>query len=370
MITTNRGGTDEVLILYAKTQKLGYFLLCAACWLGGAWLAVKFLLPWLSPFILAMCIAAIAEPAVVWMVKKRVMPRSGAAAISTILIFGVLISVLVLGVGRGVSELGRFVGKLPEMLDLLSTHAGDWQSRISGFIDSAPDGAGNYLRSALDSISDSLAGLPAMLSGWLLGLATDFAAKLPSHILFIVTSSIGAYFCSATFPAILRFLKRQVPRKWHERATQLYGEIRRTLGKWLKAQLILTCITFFVLLLSFMFLRIEYSLMLALIIAFVDLLPVFGTGTVLIPWAAVTLLTGNQARGIGLAVTYGIASLIRSTVQPKLIGDQLGLHPLVTLMAIYIGYRALGIWGMILFPVAAVLLVQMNEHGVVKLWKN
>ena len=104
--------------------------------------------------------------------------------------------------------------------------------------------------------------------------------------------------------------------------------------------------------------------------ALVDALPVFGTGTVLLPWAAYCLLSGAAARGIGLLISWGVTNLVRSCAQAKLLGDQIGLDPLASLTAIYIGWRVKGVIGMLLFPLILVTLCQLNDRGVIRLWKE
>ena len=117
---------------------------------------------------------------------------------------------------------------------------------------------------------------------------------------------------------------------------------------------------------AFLLLRIDYALLLAALTAVIDALPVLGTGVVLIPWAVYDLLTGATARAIGLAVTYAAVTLLRQSIQAKLLGDQLGLHPLATLVSIYVGWRTCGVWGMLLFPILAITGKQLLDSGVLR----
>jgi len=128
--------------------------------------------------------------------------------------------------------------------------------------------------------------------------------------------------------------------------------------------------TFGELLLAFLLLKLDYAILLALLTAVIDALPVLGAGALLLPWAAVELLTGNYPLGVGLVITYGAVTLIRQCIQAKLLGDQLGLHPVASLIAVYIGYRAMGVWGMILFPMLFITVKQLNDRGVLTLWRK
>ena len=123
-------------------------------------------------------------------------------------------------------------------------------------------------------------------------------------------------------------------------------------------------------LLAFLLLGVRGAAGLAAVTALVDALPVFGTGTVLLPWALAAALLGQSGLGLGLVITWLVVNLMRSCVQAKLLGDQIGLDPLASLLAIYVGWRAMGVWGMLLFPLLLVTLDQLNEKGLLRLWKS
>ncbi|MCL2343914.1 MAG: sporulation integral membrane protein YtvI [Firmicutes bacterium] len=355
--------------MYSRIQKLLVHLLVAALVIAGLWLTFRYLLPWLSPFLLAMGIAAASEPVVRRMSGKR-FPRAGAAGLCTFLLLAALIAILTLGLGRALSELGNLAGALPDLLAKASDKLSAWQDKILAYIAKTPGNLSGFLQAALDTSVAQLTQLPGVISAALLNLARGFAMQLPAILLFVITGGIGAYFCSASFPEILGFLKRQLPKTWQTKARLVYGDLKRSLGSWAKAQLIMMGITFCELLLAFLLLRVPYSLLLAVVIALVDMLPVFGTGTILLPWAVIAALSGNNGLALGLFITEMVITLVRNTVQAKLLGDQLGLHPLVTLVALYVGFRVMGFWGMLLFPILAVLLKQMNDHKMIRLWKT
>ena len=138
--------------------------------------------------------------------------------------------------------------------------------------------------------------------------------------------------------------------------------LRATLGGWVKTQVKLMGVTFLVLTAGLMILGVDYPVLLGLLISLIDALPVFGSGTVLIPWGLFVLLSGNSFLGVGLLCLYGAASLIRSALEPKMLGKQMGLDPLLTLLALYAGYRFFGILGMILFPIGAMLAKQFWSY--------
>ena len=112
------------------------------------------------------------------------------------------------------------------------------------------------------------------------------------------------------------------------------------------------------------------ALGIAAVTALIDALPVFGTGVVLVPWAIFCLLLGNTGRAIGLIICWAFVNLVRSCTQAKLLGDQIGLDPIASLAAIYVGWRVCGVWGMLLFPILLVTVQQLNDRGVIRLWKS
>jgi predicted PurR-regulated permease PerM len=161
-----------------------------------------------------------------------------------------------------------------------------------------------------------------------------------------------------------------VPESWKRRLDGLGSDLKGSLGGWLRAQGILMGLTFFELLLAFLALHIQDGAGLAALTALIDALPIFGAGIILGPWAAGCLLLGQSTRGLGLLIAWAVTSLTRSCIEAKLLGDQIGLHPLASLTAMYVGWRVWSVWGMLLFPVLAVTARQLNDRGVLRLWRR
>ena len=344
--------------------RLIYIVLGAA----GVWLFVSYLLPWTLPVVMAFAFAALLEPAVRVLIGRRI-PRGAAAGFCTIILLGGACALLSLGCVKLTGSLSGLAKRLPEFFQGVAASLDKLDVRLSKYMASAPEGVEDYLESAIASVTESLASLPAYLSGKLLSFVSAAAAKAPTALLFAVTLGIGVYFISASYPSVTEFVKRQIPPAWSRRAGSALSDLKLTLLRWLKAQVILTLITFGELAVALSLLRINNAVGLSLIIALIDALPVFGTGTVLIPWAIVDLFTGKTSIAVGLLVTYAAITLLRNCIQAKLLGDQLGLHPVVTLVAIYAGWRIWGVWGMVLLPIMAITEKQLNDRGVLKLWK-
>ena len=234
----------------------------------------------------------------------------------------------------------------------------------------APEELSDTLRLALDAMGDWLYSLPAELGRWALDALRRLAQRSPDVLLFAVTAGIGSYFCSASWPRLLAFLAAQIPEDWKRRLNGLGADLKGSLGGWLRAQLILMGITFCELLGAFWLLGIESAPGMAALTAFVDALPLFGTGIILAPWALGCLLLGQSSQGLGLLIAWIAVSLVRNCIEAKLLGDQIGLHPLASLAAMYVGWQVWSVWGMLLFPVLLVTAQQLNDRGVVRLWRK
>lgn len=336
---------------------------------GAVWLSVRFLLPWGAPFLLALALAALLEHPVRALVRRGWRRGAASALLSVAALSAVLMGLFRLG-SRCLSALTELARRSPELVSGMAQGIGRLEGRLLAWIDSAPPEMAEVLRSALDGLAEALYGVPALLSQSALDAASRAAQYSPDALLFAVTFGIGTYFFSASFPRVMRFLERQLPEEQKRRLEDLGRDLRGSFSGFLRAQLLLMVLTFCELLLAFLLLRVESAFGLAALTALVDALPVFGTGTVLLPWAGGCLLLGDSGRALGLAVTWALVNIVRSAAQAKLLGDQIGLDPLASLIAVYVGWKLGRVWGMLLCPLVAVTLQQLNDRGVVHLWKS
>ncbi len=345
------------LLLYATLSILGIFLL------------FKFILPWTAPFILAFLTAMLLEPIIRYVEKHIPLKRW---LISSVLSAAFLALLIFLGqqiVTRAAAALSDFISELPQTLSGITDSLSWMNNKIYTYIDSAPNDIREHLETALDSILTSIQQLPGELSGTALRFITNIASYMPRILLFVGTYAVGVFFISSRYSEVRSFLLRQIPQKHQNKLTKLKTGIFGTLAKWLKAQMMLIIVTFLELTAGFILLRIEHPLLIALVVAFIDALPVLGVGTVLIPWAVLQLITGNTTMAIGLIVLYAAVTMVHSLLEPKLVGSQLGLHPVATLLAMYIGFSSIGIIGMILFPMGLIILKRLNDDNIIKLWR-
>ena len=329
----------------------------------GIWLFSAILLPLTLPFMIGLLVAAAAEGPTVFLKKQTGIPYGLAAFLCVLFIFALLFFGAFLLCRTVLSELSGFLRMLPQLAGSLTEPMQRIELWLCRFASRLPDGIGTGLRSGIKNLFQSGDLLGAKLYDALFSFASGLLEKTPGILLFTVTAVVSSFMTAAELPSIRSWMKAHLPEQWREKGNALRSRLRQTLGKWLKAQMKLLGITFLILTAGLLLLRTDYPLLFALLITLVDALPVLGTGTVLIPWGLLCFLQGNVARGVGFLVLYGVAALMRQVLEPRLVGRQMGLDPLLTLLAIYVGFRIFGVWGMILLPIAAILLKQFFDKN-------
>lgn len=342
-------------------RKFYRIALYVALAIGFAWVGFRYLLPILLPFFIGFLLSRVAEPIIRALQKNKTLPRWVCSAASMVLIY------VVLGVGLFflfrslLLELQGFVAQLPELLASLAGPMQALQSWLSSLASRLPDGIGDALSQWIGNLFESGSVLLESLYGWLFRLVTNTVSSLPSMVLFLVTAILSSFMFSSQWPVLRVQLMRRLPEAWQKHINAFTQRMKSAMGGWCKAQLKLMAICFAVLTAGLWILGADFPLLFGGIIAVVDALPVLGSGTVLIPWAIVMFLQGNTPMGFGLLILYGVASLTRTALEPRLLGRQIGLSPLLTLFAMYAGFRLMGVAGMILFPICAILVKQFTE---------
>lgn len=350
-------------------QQPPVFLARAAALLLGTIIFLRYLLVPLLPFLVALAFAALVEPLVQRVTRRLGVTRRFAAfAVTTVLL-------LVLGAALGTmalrlaSELAEWSSRLPFLAAGLPALWDRTLDRLDSWYGSAPPVVRQLLDSLAQQLTDDAPALVGQAGEKVMRLVSAAASGLPDAGLFLVTTVLAIYFTALSYPGMLAFLKRQLPAAWQRRCRKLAQCCRSTLLKWLRAELLLILVTFLLLLAGFWWMGMDYALLLATVIALVDALPVLGTGTVLLPWAGVSLLLGRTGLAIALTALYSVVLLTHSLLEPRLLAGQAGLPPITALLAMYLGFHFLGVGGMVGFPVLLLLAKQLRDAGVVRLWR-
>ena len=336
---------------------------------GALLLAARFVVPFLWPFLLALLLARLLDRPVGALQKRLRLRRAYTAGLAVLLLVGALLGLGLLAGSRLLAAAGRFAAALPERLAASAAPLQGLQTRLDAFLDTLPPEAAALCRTALGSLGDELGRLPAALYGGLLTALSGAAAAAPALLFKLLSFTLALFFLTEGWPEVRRFLLRQVPAPLRDRVTQMRRDVRAAVGQWAAAQGKLMAVTFLELSLAFLFLRMERSMLLAAAISLVDALPLLGTGTVLLPWALGSLLLGKIRQAVFLALTWALVSLVRSLLEPRLLGSRSGLHPAAALLALFCGARLAGLWGMLLFPPGLMVLKQLNDRGWLRLWR-
>ena len=339
--------------MYRTIRNLSSLFLFAVC----LWLTVRLLLPIGLPFLLGLLLALAAEP-LVGRLGKRI-PRPAAAGVGVTGAVVLLSVLVVLACAVILRELGILASMLPDLEQTAKDGMGILSRWVIGMAQRLPGGVRDVV---MRNASEFLAGGSELLDGafrYGMNLAGGMLKTVPDGALVLGTGVISGYMISARLPKIRAWGKGLLEKERLRPLLQTLGNLKRALLGYVKAQVKLMGVTWGLLALGFLLLRISNGLVWAAVVALVDVLPVLGTGTVLIPWSLVCLLQGDGARAVGLLGLYSVISLTRSLLEPKVVGAQLGLDPLAALASIYGGYRLFGLPGMLLAPLVTVAAVQM-----------
>lgn len=326
---------------------------------AAVWLLIRYLLPIMLPFLLALLLALAAEPLVNVLHRGLRLPRGLASGIGVVI--SLLVAVLlVLTLGALLlRQLRSLAGVIPDLGETALAGLQSLEDFLLRLAEKAPDTVSPILANRVEGAFSNGTEVVNQVLSRVFSLASGILTRIPDSAFGFGTWILASFMVSIKLPQLRLFLKNKLPSSWRERYFPAIRQLKQNLSGWLFAQLKLTGITFLILSAGFLLLRITYAPLWALLICFVDALPILGTGTVLIPWSLVCFLQGDTARALGLLGTYAAAALLRSVLEPRLIGKQLGLDPLVTLFAMYAGYRLWGILGMISSPLLAVTVTQM-----------
>lgn len=330
-------------------------LLYAGLALAGVWAALRFLVPWFLPFLAALALAALLEGPVRFLEGRCHVPRRWGAGICTALLAGTALGLLALVLWRGWYELSLLLGRLPTLLAELPALGGRLESWAYRFLVALPVRLQAPAKEALDGLLSEGLALPSLLYDELADLTAAAVTALPAAGLFLFTTLLATYFTSAGRPELLSWARGVVPAAWRTQLDAGAAGMKKALGGWLRAQGILMLLTFGEVTVGLLILRVDLALLAAGLAALVDALPIFGAGTVLVPWALWSLLDGDWPLALGLLILYGVVTLVRTLLEPKLVGKRVGLHPLAALAAMYVGFQVFGVAGMILTPLGAVI---------------
>ncbi len=332
--------------------------------LAIAIISVKIAFRYFSPFIFAVLISLLIKP-IASFFRSFKLGKGISVALSMILVYGGLIYFFTLAITKGLTE-------LVELANVLTAYSYDIYSYFVSLIQKAeniyiqlPPDVVKMLTDLAKSIFDKTG---TALSNGTKSMINALSA-LPRFGLFFIISTVATFFVSRDEENISDFLLRQLPIPLQQKFRNLKQNLFKALIGFLKAQLIILTITFIESLIGLKIIGIKYAFTISIIVAIVDILPVLGTGTIYIPWGIISILTGDIRLGLSLLVLYTIIIVVRYLVEPRIVGYQLGIHPLVALMSMFVGIKIFGVGGVILGPAIVVVIKASQKAGILPKFK-
>lgn len=343
-------------------QRLASMLFCLL-FIGAVLLFVgKYLLFAILPFLIAWGMALLLRPPAKWLAEKLGLPKKLCAVTLLLLVFFLIGLLLVFTVNRLLFESGRLLERLSAESDRIGAYLSALAERLQNLSRTLPilrdfakieglEALDDYLNSLL---SETVKSLTSALTTKIPRLIGSFISALPSFLLFFVISVMASFYFALDLDTVHAFLKSLLPSGTAARMPAFQKGLKNFLTRYLRAYALILFLTFCELYVGFSVLNLEYSFLPAILTALVDIFPVLGVGTVLLPWAGIVLLGGNYYVGFGLILLWAAVTVVRQIIEPRIVGGTLGIHPILMLIAMYIGFRLFGILGILLSPATVI----------------
>ncbi len=342
-------------------------IFCNLIWAFALLLILVFLAPRLvvffMPFVVGFILSLIANPLVRFLEKKIKIKRKYGTMLIIVFVIGLVVLlcygiVMALAVGfKG------FMNYLPTMTANAEAEIMAAIDRIEEVFRKVPVFENFNVDKVQNSITEALGSLVVGEDGVTVTAISGFAKSLPNMLVSGVVGFLATYFFIADRDKLTEMVSSRLPSSFQERTMQMYGHILKVVGGYFKAQFKIMGVIYIVITIGLMLLKVNYAWLIGFGIAFLDMLPVFGTGTVLGPWAIVKFFSGNYLTAVGMVILYLVSLLTHQLIQPKLIGESVGMNPFATMFFMYVGYQFYGVFGMIIAIPIGMLLINFYKAG-------
>lgn len=342
----------------------------AVIFIGLSYLAIKFSVNYLMPFIVGFIIAFLLKPIVTFLTQ-----RFGARKWMSLFVITVFYLIIGTFLVWGFFNLISFVQSLSRNLPIFYANSvepaiGDVTNWAAGLLKNIDEGLASFMLQFIDTAFEALKSFLNSASSSVLSFVTRFAGSVPSALISVLIAIISSFFFTLDYQKIVNTFLNILPEKQAGLVMDIRTGFVRVTGKYLRAYATLMTITFIELSIALLILRVPNAFTIAALIACVDILPVLGTGSVMIPWGIWQLAVGNRGLGLSLLVVYAIITVIRNVLEPKIIGDQIGLHPLVTLICIYVGLKLFGFIGLLGVPITVTIIKSLHDEGKIQFFND
>ncbi|MBQ8821657.1 MAG: sporulation integral membrane protein YtvI [Lachnospiraceae bacterium] len=330
-----------------------------------------YILPVLVPFIIAFIVASFLQVFVRKLSKWRP-DRKRSISILLCILFYILVAILISFVGiKIVDIIWSFIESIPGLfhqtiVPVFSQLAG----KLNELLTSSDIGIAGEVNMLFQEMMSAMENFITTFSVNAVKIATGGVVGIPGFIIKAVITVVATFFFVADYDKILEFMGKLIPKDKEESFHNIKNYFASTLLIYLRSYSLLFLITYVELSIGFSIFKIPYALLIALLVAIFDILPILGVGGILLPWAVILVFMQEIPLAIGMAALYLVITIIRNTLEPRVVGKQIGLHPLATLIALYVGLKVLGIIGMFLFPVTLAVLVNMEKEDALHIVKK
>lgn len=327
-------------------------------------IAVPRILGFFMPFVIGWVISLMANPLVKFLEKKIKMKRKAGSAMVIIAVIAILVLILYAVISKLVSESIGLINDLPNIYKSFEGDLDQIAENLNLLLTKLPPDIRDAFTNIGTTVSTFLGGLIENMGTPTVEAVGSFAKNLPSALIGIIMGILSAYFFIAEKEEISFFLKEHLPKGIQEKWHIFYASLKQAVGGYFLAQLKIEIWIYIMLVIGFMILDIEYGMLIALGIAIFDFFPIFGMGAVMIPWALIKLLSSDYIVAVGFLIMYGAGLLGRQLLQPKIVGDSIGIAPMPTLFLLFLGFKFGGVAGMIFAVPIGIILVNLNQAGV------
>lgn len=315
------------------------------------------------PFVIGWFIAYLVSPIVNILEQKFNLIKKFGSAITIVFVLAAVVGILY-GIGNQLFfELRDLIQRLPEMYEDFGVGFSNITEKVSVFTQLLPEGVRAGGSIVASDFNNTLSGIVEKISEPTVMAAGNFARRIPAILIGTIVTILSAYFFVAEREKLIVLCKKVTPEPILKRMSIVMYNLKYAIGGYFKAQFKIMLVIWVILVLGFMILGIDFNFILSLLIAFLDFLPFFGTGTAFVPWIIYEILTADYKMAIGLLILYPITQIVHHTIQPKLVGDCVGLHPIVTLVFIYLGYKVGSVLGMILAVPVGMIIINLFKAG-------
>ncbi len=327
------------------------------------WLAPKLVL-FFMPFVLGFILAKLANPLVAFISEKCKIRRKAVSVFVIIVVLGI-VALIIYGIGSFLGkQLSGFILDLPDTWKAAEIEIKKAGAHFTKLFERLPADSQEKLLSFQSSLDVYISEIISKISTPTVTAIGNAAKHIPNAVIGIIMCFLSAYFFIADKDYMGNFLKKYMPESLLMKWDLVWGSLVRSVGGYFKAQLKIEVWMYLLLYLGLMIAGVKYAALVALGIAFLDFFPVFGTGTVLAPWAVIELLNGDYVQAVIFIVLWGAGQLLRQIIQPKIMGDSMGMPPIPTLFLLYIGWKLNGVWGMIIALPLAIIILNLDEAGI------